>query len=62
MATESTLVGGKLVETDVQTYSQEYSLAVINQGIAEATKKITEAQEILAIWNARKTKLEELAG
>jgi hypothetical protein len=62
MATEYTLVNGKLVETESKTTAEEYTIGQINEAITILSSRIAGEQAELVVWNARKTKLEELAG
>jgi hypothetical protein len=62
MATEYTMVNGKLVETESKTTAEEYTAGRINEAISVLSSRIAGQQAELAVWQARKTKLEELAG
>ena len=62
MATEYTLVNGKLVETESKTTAEEYTAGRINEAISILSSRIAGEQAELVVWQARKTKLEELAG
>ena len=62
MATEYTMVNGKLVETESKTTAEEYTIGQINEAITILSSRIAGEQAELVVWNARKTKLEELAG
>jgi hypothetical protein len=62
MATEYTLVNGKLVETESKTTAEAYTSSQINEAISILSSRIAGEQAELVVWNARKTKLEELAG
>ena len=62
MATEYTMVNGKRVETESKTTAEEYTIGQINEAITILSSRIAGEQAELVVWNARKTKLEELAG
>ena len=62
MATEYTMVNGKLVETESKTTAEEYTIGQINEAITILSSRIAGEQAERVVWNARKTKLEELAG
>ena len=62
MATEYSMVNGKLVETESKTTAEEYTAGRINEAISVLSSRIAGQQAELAVWQARKTKLEELAG
>jgi len=63
MATEQTLTGsGELKESTTTTADVTFSSAQIVDSVNRVTAHIAELQAELAVWQARKTKLEELAG
>jgi|TARA_R110000824_G_scaffold4193_4_gene19882 hypothetical protein len=60
MAKEYVLENGQLKEVETKTVGETFTASAIAEAIAILSDRISSQQAELAVWQTRKTKLEEL--